>query len=208
MAVVPPKPVVASLLAALTVAVIAGFAGVTWQWLRARREWTRAEANFHLARQAVDEYFNRVSQNKLLGVRGMQPLRKELLETALAYYQGFVKQRGDDPTLQVELADAYFKMGFINDEIGSKAEALRAYQMALAVYQKLARDHPDDTQLRRWVARTYHNLGYHYRSVGQIAEALRSLEQAVETHDGLAEIIPRTPSSGPNWPRAITISVS
>ena len=115
----------------------------------ARGEWNRAEANFRLARQAVDDYFNRVSQNKLLDVPGMQPLRKELLETALEYYQGFVKERADDPALQAELADAYFKMGFINDEIGSKAEALSAYQMALATYQKLAGEHPDDPELRR-----------------------------------------------------------
>src|SRR5262249_29615667 len=33
-----------------------------------------------------------------------QGLRKKLLESALAYYQEFIKQRSDDPEIQVELA--------------------------------------------------------------------------------------------------------
>ncbi len=79
------KPLLASLLALIVVVVAGGLSGVSWQWLRATRERAQAETNFRLARQAVDDYFTRVSQNKLLNVPGMQPLRKELLETALDY---------------------------------------------------------------------------------------------------------------------------
>ena len=44
---------------------------------------------------------------------GLQPLRKQLLESALKYYQEFVRQGGDDPELQAELAQAYFRVGTI-----------------------------------------------------------------------------------------------
>ena len=81
-----------------------------------------AEENFAQARRAVDDYLTKVSESRLLGVPGLQPLRKELLESALEYYQGFLRQRGNDPSLQKELAEAYTRMARITAEIGSKTE--------------------------------------------------------------------------------------
>ena len=49
---------------------------------QARTNLERANANFQLARQAVDDYFTRVSENTLLKVqpsRDLRSLRKELL---------------------------------------------------------------------------------------------------------------------------------
>ena len=56
------------------------------------------------ARQAVDA-FTRLSDEELLSNRApMQRARRRFLETALAYYQGFLEQHRDDPSLEVELA--------------------------------------------------------------------------------------------------------
>ena len=67
------------------------------QQAEAVRQQKIAEANFQLARRAVDDYLTRVSENRLLRVAGLQPLRKELLESALSYYQGFLNQRQGRP---------------------------------------------------------------------------------------------------------------
>ena len=48
----------------------------------AEANFQKAEANFRKAREAVDEYFTKVSESKLLNVPGLQPLRKDLLESA------------------------------------------------------------------------------------------------------------------------------
>ena len=40
------------------------------------------------AREADHEFFTRVSENRLLDEPGLLPLRKELLEAAVAYYEG------------------------------------------------------------------------------------------------------------------------
>src|SRR5262249_57890040 len=65
-----------------------------------------AEANFQKAREAVDEYFTKVSESKLLNVPGLQPLRKELLESSRKYYQEFLKDHADDPSVRAEAAEA------------------------------------------------------------------------------------------------------
>ena len=49
------------------------------------------------ARAAVDGYLTTVSESQLLKFSGLQPLRGELLESALRFYQDFLKERGDDP---------------------------------------------------------------------------------------------------------------
>jgi Novel STAND NTPase 1 len=84
-----------------------------------------AEANFHQARKTVDDFFTKVSEDKLLDIPGLQPLRRELLTDALTYYQAFLQQRGDDPTIQYELALTYARVADITGEIGSKEDALK-----------------------------------------------------------------------------------
>ena len=60
----------------------------------------RAEANFRLARQAVDDYLTRVSENTLLKVqpsRDLRALRKGLLEDALKFYGTFISRARGRP---------------------------------------------------------------------------------------------------------------
>ncbi len=74
-------------------------------------EKAKAEANFRKARQAVDEYFTLVSESRLFDVPGLQPLRKQLLEAALKYYEDFVNQRGQEPQLRAALASVLLRVG-------------------------------------------------------------------------------------------------
>src|SRR5439155_1287617 len=83
------------------------------QRAKAVAAYRRAEENFQEARRAVEELLTRVSEGQLKNLPGMQPLRRELLETALKYYQGFVNKYGDDPALQKDLADATTRVAAI-----------------------------------------------------------------------------------------------
>ena len=58
-----------------------------------------AEQNFVKARTTVDDYFVRVSESHLLKAAGLQPLRRELLEAALKFYEELTQQRSNDPLL-------------------------------------------------------------------------------------------------------------
>src|SRR5262249_42080666 len=72
------RPLVAGA-AVLLIASVVGLAAGTVVLGRANarieEQRLRAEANFKKAREAVDEYFTKVSESKLLNVPGLQPLR-------------------------------------------------------------------------------------------------------------------------------------
>ena len=148
---------------------------------QARTNLERANANFQLARQAVDDYFTRVSENTLLKVqpsRDLRSLRKELLGDALKFYKSFIVQRGDDPSLRRELARAYARVGKITDEIGTKSEALAAYDKALEIRRMLADADPADVAPRVELAETLVSIADLHRSLGRLPECLDSLEAA------------------------------
>jgi len=135
----------------------------------------RAEANFQMARQAVEDYLTRVSENTLLKAQDRQDLRelrKQLLEDALRYYQQFIDQRGDDAKQRADLADAYSRVAFITGEIGSQAEALRAGERALAVAEQLRLEDPHCPDARHRLAKILNEVGALRRTLGAMDAAL------------------------------------
>jgi hypothetical protein len=92
----------------------------------AERHHRQSEAHFAKARSAVDDYFTRVSESQLLDVPGMQPLRGDLLTSALRFYQDFLQQRRDDASLQAALAATQLRIGRIYNDLG-EADKGRTY---------------------------------------------------------------------------------
>src|SRR5262249_4645128 len=88
------QPMKAALIAAVLVAIPTGFSLVSWQWRRAEdglaaTEKLRQEAviregavneSFRLAHEAVKDFSARLEGGGLLEARGMDPLRRDLLE--------------------------------------------------------------------------------------------------------------------------------
>ena len=107
--------------------------------VEAQRQQLRAEASFQQARTAVDNSLTRISENDLLNVPGLRPLRKQLIEMALKYYQGFVQERGADPELRKELSAAYTRVGRITADLGSREDAVKSYQQAITIQSELER---------------------------------------------------------------------
>ncbi|HEV3235901.1 MAG TPA: protein kinase [Gemmataceae bacterium] len=134
----------------------------------AERQKQLAETNFHQARTAVDDSLTRISESKLLNVAGLQPLRKELLESALNYYQGFLNQRGDDPALQKDLATAFSRVARIRAEVGSKTDALKAYQKAFELRTASLSREPNNLELQT-------ELAYHHQTVGRLQLQMNDL---------------------------------
>jgi len=173
------NPATAGLVASLLIVLAGGFAATTVLWVRAERLRAEAEENFHHARNAVDDYLTRVAESRLLGVPGLQPLRRELLESALPYYESFVKKRAEDPALAHELASAYGRLAKINADLGRGPEALKGYQKALEILaRRTAQPGTDDSRLEAEVARYHQAKGDVHRQAENLTAALQSYQAA------------------------------
>jgi|GEM_PF-860572 len=126
---------------------------------QAEQQKQRAEAGFAKARKAVDDYFTTISESQLLQVPGMQLLRRELLQSALTFYQDFLKERGDDLMIQGELAAAYLRVGKIRGELGEHAQARKADDRARTLYETLTKAAPESVEWRHGLAQCYYRLG-------------------------------------------------
>ncbi len=155
----------------------------------------RAEHNFSMAQDAVREYYVLVSEDTLLKQRGMQPLRDLLLEQALEYYQRFLEQRQDDPTLRKEIAQAHFFAGRITETVDSADKALPHYQRALELQRELLREEllqekPSQELLQFNYGQTLNAIGRAMQNLGRLKEARKYYQQAIEQREKLATAQP------------------
>jgi serine/threonine protein kinase len=120
------KPVVASAVVALLL-LVAGLAVATALTARAydreRQKATeadeqrdRAEENFRKALEVVNQLV-RIGEEELADKPDLEGLRLRLLEAALAYYQNFLDQHRDDPTIQKELETSQAKARALREEL-------------------------------------------------------------------------------------------
>lgn len=149
-----------------------------------------AELNFKLARDAVRDYFITVSEERLLTQPGMQPLRDELLNSALAYYESFLQQRQSDPSLRGEVAEAQFLVGRISQLIGSLDNALTHYRAAAELQKQLSADEPENGELTSDYGATLNAIGDVELRQKRFAEAIESFQQAADIRGKLAEADP------------------
>jgi tetratricopeptide (TPR) repeat protein len=171
------RPLVAGLSAGLVAVFLAGFGGVTHQWLAADRERQRAEEGFRKAKQAVDECFLRATEDPALQGPAMARVRKLLLETTLPYYQDFLTRRGSDPALKREAAETYARVGTINLDVGQKMDALTAFEESHRLWEELHAGSRDPA-VAGGLASSLEGLARAERVLGRRNEALHNFETA------------------------------
>jgi serine/threonine-protein kinase len=186
------RPVSAGVSAALIVFVAVGTGAIVWQWQaaeahsrRAEQERVRAEDAFRQAHQAVNDFCIKVSEGPMRDAAGLQPVRRELLQSALAYYERFLNERGQDPALRREMADTHYRVATITSLLGPKAQAVAAYNEALKVYQDLLPAEPASVSLRTSLAETHARIGVLQYETGRPTAALSSYQEAVRRYEEL-----------------------
>jgi eukaryotic-like serine/threonine-protein kinase len=166
---------------------------------RALRAEGDAKANLARARAAVEDYLTTISESRLLNspLPGLQPLRKELLVTALKYYEDFVQRHQDDTDLRAELAAATLRVGEITDQIGAKGEAVKAFQTASSIYESLAGadPSPSNRSYRAGQGRCLVRIAMIQFEQGQSDESLRSFERSNALLDQLERERPGDPAT-------------
>ncbi len=125
----------------------------------------KAEENYARARAAVKDYLTAVNDDPRLKEPGLSPLRAELLQSALGFYQQFLRERSDDPALRKELASVYYKVGQIYSDLGQPRPANQSDAQSRRLYEALAAESPDDPGILDGLARALAKQGQQDRAI-------------------------------------------
>jgi eukaryotic-like serine/threonine-protein kinase len=141
----------------------------------------RAEANFQKARSAVDQMLTEVSQDHLLKLPQMAPVRRALLEKALTFYRGFLEEKGEDANVRFETGRAYCRVGGIYSQLGQPGPSEKAMRQGLELLEKLLAQFPAEPRYCQEVANVCSILGSSLRqSFGRPGEAEPFLRRALD----------------------------
>ncbi len=138
-------------MAGLVAAVVVGITGIAWYWGEAQRR-QEAELRGNLARQAVN-LLARVPETDF--DTRIDPLKTELLENVLGYFQRATARADRDPVVRLEDGRTYQQMGDILRTLGRLADSERAYRRSVELLQpQPAAAGVMDRERRRTLART------------------------------------------------------
>jgi tetratricopeptide (TPR) repeat protein len=152
----------------------------------------RAEANLHKARDMVDRMFTRVAQD-LTAVPRMEPIRRALLEDALEFYKGFLKEQDSDAVVRRETARASMRVGEIHVLLGRHHEAERPYVEAIALLEKLAGEDPSRVECRLDLGQSFHELARIHIFLGRPDKSLEERRAELDLCEKLASEFPNVP---------------
>jgi serine/threonine-protein kinase len=179
---------------AASVALVSLLVGIVF--LSASRERERAARqqavhNFQLARDAVDQYLTKVSEDERLQGKALEPLKRELLETARHFYDEFVKQAANDPGLRADLefdrGRAYCRLAYLTGELGSKQKAIDLARTSMAIFASLHESFPTNEDYAFELADRYNDVGAFHHQMGQVDEAERHYLEAAKRFGALSK---------------------
>ncbi|MBC7820485.1 MAG: protein kinase, partial [Planctomycetaceae bacterium] len=164
---------------------------------RRKAEEARKEAitNLQKAREAGHEFFTRVSENRLLEEPGLQPLRKELLEAAVAYYEGLATGKSEDPQAQADLIASRLRLIQVYYHTGSTNQKMAALEQGIELVEEFLRAHPDATIEHQQLAGFFHGgrgTGDKNQPLPDLDLALRVYQRAAALWEKLVERYPTT----------------
>ena len=130
--------------------------------------------------------YTQVAEKWLVDQPGLRPLQREFLQEALAFYQEFAGQQGEDPEAQIEQAVALRRVGEIEDALSKHEQTERIYLQAIGLLNEIAEHPPGNPQRREELAAVHGRLARLYEIDGRIAEAIRHYSNALENYQALA----------------------
>jgi tetratricopeptide (TPR) repeat protein len=187
-------PAVAALLGVVLLAVSTLTVGSLVYSARVRGERDRAETNFQLAMQAVDEMLSEVGEEQLAAEPRMEEKRKALLAKALTLYREFLAQKSDDARVRLQTAQAHRRMADILRLLGQNDTARDAYGEAIVLLARLHAESPAETTYHQQIAYCHNMRGESLRAVGRHDEAENAYQQAEEVLTSLAAADENDPS--------------
>jgi tetratricopeptide (TPR) repeat protein len=144
----------------------------------AERQRDQSRANFQLARDAVDEYCTKVSDDPRLKERDLEALRKELLQTATKFHERFLQRHQNDPQQKADLGRAYRRLAKLSVDVGDRDKGTALYRQALDVFAALTAGHAESAEYLDELAQSNRELAGVLLDTGQRPDAARAYERA------------------------------
>jgi serine/threonine protein kinase len=146
----------------------------------ARAEKVRADENLARARKAVRDYLAITAGDPRLRAADLQALRKNLLATAVPFFEEFAALQSDDPNAEAERAQAIFQLAQVYGEMGEIDKARADYARARDIFAALATAHPQVPKYREDLAVSRYNLGNMLEELHRPGEAEVEFTAALE----------------------------
>jgi hypothetical protein len=202
------NPVPAALWAALAVSIVAGFSLVLWQWLRAERsaevarterdtadrERQKAEAHLAQARDAVDFIGRQIGHVQLGLAPHSEKIRREMMEYALRFHEGYLHEYGADPVFRTDAAKAFVRVSDLRARLGDSEGAAAAILRAIELFESLTADRPDHGHYWKELTSAWITLGSVRASQARLHEAGEAYRRAEATLDTAPEQARSEPS--------------
>lgn len=151
-----------------------------------------ASRNYAVARDAVDRMYIRAA-DELRGKPQMEVFRSELLKDALAFYQGFLEQQGEDPKVRLETARSHRRVGEILSDLGDYSGSRRSQQDAVSILTDLGQKFPQKVEFRHELALAQYRQGQAAAQLLLVEEAVGSFESAIAIWKKLRREFPDEP---------------
>ncbi len=198
------NPLVAALTAATAVLLLGGTAVATTLavWALHEKEQAQqsaeleqaaralAEHRFAQAEKAVEQYFDGIENHPRLKEKDFYDLRKQLLASAVPFYEDFVRQKPGDAELEAKRGRAYKRLAALRKELGEREQAMVDYQQMQAVFRKLAADFPYVPEYRKELAASHTQLAFLLFELGKYADEEAEFRQAHDLYRSLVADFP------------------
>ena len=176
--------------AAALLLVIAGMLGIAWEARRADSERRLAERRFADVREMANSFLFEF-HDAISDLPGSTPARLLLVRKASEYLDKLGRDAGNDLSLQVELSEAYQKLGDVQGNpyapnLGDPQGALTSYRKALDIAQAAERGHPKDQRARRALAGALQAAAEVMPMLGNLEESAAYRKKAVAIFEQLA----------------------
>lgn len=172
------------------VATTVGYLRTSASLLVATEAKKESDKSFHLARSAVDRLLTHVGDDDLLNRPGMQPLRRKLLEEAAGFYEQFLEQRKDDPTVRDELAEAHYRVGCIREDLGDHPAALESLMQARKMQRQLHEESLSDLVRLAALGDTTNRIGRVRTEQRDLGGALAAYRESRDCRRKLTDMAP------------------
>jgi serine/threonine protein kinase/tetratricopeptide (TPR) repeat protein len=171
-------------------ALVVGVSAALWQAVRATRAERNAEQRYDTARKTVDEMYTEVAEKWLAQREGLEPLQRDFLLKALAFYEEFARDHRDSTVARAAAAEAARRAGNIRRRMGELDQAQQAYHLGIEINGLLVREFPTVPAYKNNLALCKAALAALSLDRGRLSEAEAGFRAARAVFESLAAEFP------------------